>query len=131
METFSILTASFIVLIGLQLCIPEAPNGKFEVDIIEKFWTDSPKLRIIYGLLNIIGVIFVLGSVAYLVFAGHWWYIGVYIGGLVLAKILAFLLRLVLFPIYKRVNSMYAQVVVQRKAGLIIIIVGMLLLFVL
>ena len=131
MDTFSILTASFIVLVGLQLCVPEAPNGKFEANLIEKYWTDNPLLRIVYGLLNIIGVIFVLGFVVYLMFSEHWWYIAVYIVGLILAKLVAFIFRLILTPCYKKVNSMYAQVVVQRIVGITFILLGMISLFVL
>ena len=125
MEVSAILISTFIVLIGLQLCIPETPNGKFESDVIEKFWTKSPMLRIVYGFFNIIGVLFVLGFLIYLTFSEHWWYIGVYIGGLILAKIVAFILRLLLMPLYKRVNCIYAEVVVQRIAGLSLIILGM------
>ena len=131
MEVSTIIISSFIVLIGLQLCVPETPNGKFEADLIEKYWTQNPLLRIVYGFLNIIGVVFVLGFLIYLTFTEHWWYIGVYIGGLILAKAFAFIFKLILMPFYKRVNSIYADVVVQRVAGVIIIIIGMLLAIVL
>lgn len=127
METFSILIASFVVLTGLQLCIPETPNGKFEADIVEKYWTDNPLLRIAYGLLNILGVIFVLGFVAYLTISKHWWYIAVYI----CAKLIAFIFRILLIPFYKRVRVMYAQVVVQRVVGMVLILIGMILILVL
>ena len=131
MEVSTILISSFIVLIGLQLCVPETPNGKFEADLIEKYWTQNPMLRIVYGFLNIIGVVFVLGFLIYLTFTEHWWYIGVYIGGLILAKGLAFIFKLILMPFYKKVNSIHAEVVVQRVAGMFIIIIGMLLAIVL
>lgn len=125
MEVSTILIASFIALVGLQLCVPETPNGRFEANVIERFWTQSPLLRIIYGLVNIIGVIFVLGWLIYLVFKEHWWYVGVYLSGLVLAKVIAFILRIILIPCYKKVSSIHAEVVVQRVIGIIIIILGM------
>jgi hypothetical protein len=125
MDTTTILISTFVTLIGLQICIPEAPNGKFEKETIEKFWTRSPLLRIIYGLSNILGVLFVLGFVIYLAFSEHWWYIGVYIGGLLLAKLIAFILRLILYPFYKKISSIYAEVVLQRIVGIVLILVGM------
>ena len=130
MEVSAILISSFVVLVGLQLCVPETSNGKegeFEKGVIEQFWTQNPLLRIVYGLCNIFGVVFVLGFVAYLVFTEHWWYIGIYILGLIIARIVAFILRIVLIPLYKKVSSIYAQVLVQRISGIIIILIGMLL----
>lgn len=125
MEVTTILITTFVTLVGLQLCIPEAPNGKFEKDTIEKFWTRSPLLRIIYGLSNVLGAIFVLGFVFYLAFAEHWWYIGVYLGGLLIAKLIAFVFRLMLYPFYKKISSIYAEVVLQRIVGIVLILVGM------
>lgn len=58
-----------------------------------------------YGLSNILGVIFVLGMVGYLTFTEHWWYLGVYVGGLILAKLIALLLRLLLYPLYRLTND--------------------------
>lgn len=133
MEVSTILISTFIVLVGLQLCVPETSKGKegeFEKGVIEKFWTQNPLLRIVYGLCNIFGVVFVLGFVGYLVFTEHWWYIGIYILGLTLARIVAFILRIVLIPLYKKVSSIYAQDLVQRIFGIIIILIGMLLVFV-
>lgn len=131
MEVSAILFTSFIVLVGLQLCIPETPNGKYEANLIEKFWTQSPSLRIVYGLSNILGVVYVLGFLVYLVFTEHWWYIGIYIAGLLLAKVAAFVLRLLLIPLYKKVSSIHAEVVVQRVVGVFIVILGMFLTLVL
>ena len=130
MEVSTVLISTFIVLVGLQLCVPETPNGKegeFEKGVIEQFWTKNPLLRIIYGLCNILGVVFVLGFMGYLVFTEKWWYIGVYVLGLILAKFVAFILRILLIPLYKKESSIYAQVLVQRIFGIIIILIGMIL----
>ena len=94
-----LLWTSFTALVGLQLCIPETPNGKFEKEYIEENWTSDPWLRIAFGLSNIIGVVFVLGIVGYLTFTQHWWYIAVYIGGVLVAKLVVLLLRMALYPI--------------------------------
>lgn len=122
-----LLIGTFVSLIGLKLCIPETPNGKFEADIIEKFWTHSNILRIVYGLCNIIGVIFVLGVAGYMTFFKHWWYILVYIGAVLGAMLIAFIFRLLLIPFYRLCNEIYREVVVQRICGIIIIIIGMII----
>ena len=131
MDTTILLISSFISLIGLQLCIPETPNGKFEADITEKYWTNNPLLRIFYGISNIAGVLFVLGTVGYLTFAVKWWYVLVYIGGFILAKVIAFILRLVLSPFYKMSNEIHSHVVVQRVVGSFLILLGIVLAFIL
>ena len=127
MEVSTILICTFIVLVGLQLCLFEAPNGQFEADLVESFWTDNPFLKLFYGLCSLLGVIFVLGFMGYLIFKVHWWYIGVYTVGLLLAKFAAIILKIMLMPVYKLANSMYREVVVQRVVGMIIIIAGMVL----
>ena len=127
MEITFLIIGSFVSLIGLNLCIPENPNGKFEADLIEKRWTDNNLLRIFYGISNIVGSLFVLGTVGYLTFAVKWWYVLVYIGGFILAKLIAFIMRQILSPFEKMANGMYANVVVQRFVGSILIIVGIVL----
>jgi hypothetical protein len=131
MEVSTILICTFVVLVGLQLCLIDTPTGKLEKSVTESNWTDSPWLRIIYSLCNLLGVIFVLGFLGYLVFTEHWWYLGVYLAGLVLARLVAFVLSLLLRPLYIMVNDIYGNVFVQRVVGIIIIIVGMLLFLVL
>lgn len=75
MEVSLILWTSFLSLVGLQLCIPENPNGRFEAEFNERWCTHSPLLRMFYGLSNILGALFVLGMVGYLTFTEHWWYL--------------------------------------------------------
>ena len=83
-------------------------------------------LRIFYGLSNILGVVFVLGMVGYLTFTEHWWYLGVYVGGLILAKLIALLLRLLLYPLYRLSNGIptFAEIKVQRIVGSLMVLVG-------
>lgn len=131
MDTTVLIICSFISLVGLQLCIPETPNGKFEAGVIEKLWTNNPLLRIFYGISNIVGVLFVLGVVGYLTFAVKWWYILVYVGCTILARIIAFILRLTLSPFYKMSNEIHAHVVVQRIVGPFLILLGIALAFIL
>lgn len=133
MDITIVLCTSFLALTGLQLCVPENPNGKFEADMNEQMWTQKPLLRIFYGLSNILGVIFVLGIVGYLTITEHWWYFPAYIGGLVIAKIIAFILRLVLIPFYGMVHDIYmfAKIKVQRIAGSLMILLGILLFLIL
>ena len=97
----------------------------------EKYWTHNPLLRIFYGLSNILGVIFVLGMVGYLTFTEHWWYLGVYVGGLILAKLIALLLRLLLYPLYRLTNDIptFAEIKVQRIVGSLMVLVGIVLFF--
>lgn len=129
MDVSLVIWTSFLALVGLQLCIPENPNGKFEAELNESYWTRNPLLRIFYGLSNILGVIFVLGMVGYLTFTEHWWYLAIYIGGLIVAKLIAFLLRLLLFPLYglSRDIRTFAEIKVQRIVGSILILAGIVL----
>ena len=130
MDVSLILWTSSLALVGLQLCEPENHNGRFGAKFNEKYWTYNPLLRIFYDLSNILGVIFVLGMVGYLTFTEHWWYLGVYVGGLILAKFIAFLLRLLLYPLYRLSNdfSTFAAIKVQRIVGSLMVLVGIVLL---
>ena len=129
MDVSLVLWTSFLALVGLQLCVPENPNGRFEAEFNEKYCTHNPLLRIFYGLSNILGVIFVLGMVGYLTFTEHWWYLGVYVGGLILAKLIALLLRLLLYPLYRLTNDIptFAEIKVQRIVGSLMVLVGIVL----
>ena len=129
MDVSLVLWTSFLALVGLQLCIPENPNGRFEAEFNERWWTHNPFLRMFYGLSNILGALFVLGMAGYLTFAEHWWYIGVYIGGLILSKLLAFLLRLLLYPVYNLTNDIptFAEIKVQRIVGSLMALLGIIL----
>ena len=133
MEVSLILWTSFLSLVGLQLRIPENPNGRFEAEFNERWWTHSPLLRMFYGLSNILGALFVLGMVGYLTFTEHWWYLAVFVGGIILAKILAFLLRLLLYPLYNMMNDIptFAEIKVQRIVGSLMALLGIILFFVL
>ncbi|MBR3892929.1 MAG: hypothetical protein IKJ20_05660 [Alistipes sp.] len=114
---------SFIILIGLYLCIPERisdANGSYEDNLAEIVWTDNYALRKFYGISNLIGILLVITSVGYLTFAEHWWYIFVYMGAIIGAKIGAFLLKLgivlICDPLY-----MYDRLKICRIVGSLIV----------
>jgi hypothetical protein len=71
--------------------------------------------------------------VGYLTFTEHWWYLAVFVGGIILAKILAFLLRLLLYPLYNMMNDIptFAEIKVQRIVGSLMALLGIILFFVL
>ena len=123
MNANTILISSFVVLIGLQLCAPER-NNKFVMKSNEMLWTNNPLLRSIHGLCNLVGTVVVLGFTAYLTFSEEWWYILVYIGGFILAKIIAILIKLLLSPLYK--NNPSSEIRIQRIVGIILIVAGLL-----
>ncbi len=116
-----LLLTSFVALLGLKICVPENPNEEFEAQMNERFWTNNPFLRIFYGLTNIVGVIFVLASVAYLTFVEHWWYFIVYIIALLIAKILALFCVCIISSIGKN-NMGFSCIKKQRIVGCLIII---------
>ena len=124
---------SFIVLIGLQLCVPEKisdANGTYKDELAEKYWTDNNWLRILYGWSVLLGSLSVIAAAGYLTFAEHWWYILVYIGAIIGSKIGAFILKLGLVvtlpPMY-----MYDRLKICRIVGLIIIYVALIMGFLL
>ena len=83
----------------------ENPNGRFEAQMNERYWTQNPLLRVFYGLSNIAGAIFVLGMVGYLTIAEHWWYLIVYLVALPVAKLLAFICKLVVMFLWKKSDN--------------------------
>lgn len=129
MEISIVLLTCFIALVGLKMC--DIEKGTVE-DFADKPgfcpWCPSPILKILYGLMQLIGVVFVLGLMLYLTFTEHWWYILVYIGGLVAAIILSFILRILLIPIVKMFSyDMFRELQVRRFVGTILIIIGLVL----
>ena len=122
MNINAILISSFIVLIGLQMCAPEK-NNKFAMRANEMLWTNSFVLRSLHGLCTIVGTLVVLGFTIYLTFTEEWWYILVYIGGFILAKLIALLVKTLLSSFQKNTSS---EIKIQRMAGCALIIVGLL-----
>lgn len=132
METSVILLTCFIALVGLKMC--DVDNGTVE-DFADKpgvfSWCRSPILKMLYGIMQLIGCVFVLGLMLYLTFTEHWWYIFVYIGGLIVAMFLSFILRILLIPIVKMFSyDMFRELQVRRFVGTILIVIGVLSLLV-
>lgn len=127
MET-TILWTTFITLVGLQLCLPNG-DGEKMAERYPKFWCPNPCLRIFYGLFQLIGVFFVLGFVLYLTFKVHWWYFLIYIGGLILARLIALLMQIPIAAIFsKQIRySMFGSLVIRRIVGTIMIVAGIIL----
>lgn len=123
MDEFLVLMG-LLALTGLQLCVPECPNGEFERQMIEEMWTHNPLLRIFYGLTNLIGIAFTLLIIGYLTIAVHWWYLPATIVALIISKILSMILQLLLLPFYGLGNdiTMFARVKVQRVTGCLMIL---------
>ena len=125
------LLTSFVTLVGLQMCVAENPNGRFEAQMNERYWTQNPLLRVFYGLSNIAGAIFVLGMVGYLTIAEHWWYLIVYLVALPVAKLLAFICKLVVMFLWKKSDNIetFSRIKKHRIVGSLIIIVVIILFF--
>ena len=119
MDITIVLITSFVVLIGLQICVPENPNGRFEDQFNEKFWTQNPWVRIFYGLSNIVGSFFVLGMVGYLTFSKHWWYFLVYLGALILAKLIALIFK----SIIEAYSDSFSRIKNQRIFGSLVVVI--------
>lgn len=129
METTTILWTTFISLVGLQLCVPDGDTEKM-ADHNPSFWCGNPLLRIIYGLFQLLGVVFVIGFALYLTFAEHWWYILVYLGGVIMAKLFAFILQIPIALIFSKQiqGHMYGGLIYKRLTGTVLIILGLILL---
>ena len=129
MEIITILWTTFISLVGLQLCVPDGDVEKM-ADQNPSFWCGNPLLRIIYGLFQLLGVVFVLGFALYLTFAEYWWYILVYLGGVIIAKLVAFLLQIPIALMFSTQiqGNMYGGLIYKRLIGTVLIILGMILL---
>ena len=131
MDVSLVLLTSFVALLGLQMCVAENPNGRFEAQMNEKYWTQNPLLRVFYGLSNIAGAIFVLGMVGYLTISVHWWYLIVYLVALPVAKLLAFICKLVVMSIWKKSDDIetFSRIKKHRIVGSLIIIAAIILFF--
>ena len=131
MDTSLVLITSFVALLGLQMCVSENPNGRFEAQMNERYWTQNPLLRVFYGLSNILGVIFVLGMVGYLTISEHWWYLIVYLIAVPVAKLLSFICNLIVFLIWKKSNDIetFSRIKKQRIVGSVVIIVAVVFFF--
>ena len=111
---------SFIMLIGLQLCLPEKisdANGTYEDKFVEMLWSDNSALRRFYGLSYLIGLLLVVTSLIYLTFAEHWWYILAYIGSIIGSKICAFIVKLGIVLISNPIDAVYGRLKVCRIVG--------------
>lgn len=132
MDTSLVLLTSFVALLGLQMCVAENPNGRFEAQMNEQYWTQNPLLRNFYGLSNIAGAIFVLGMVGYLTISEHWWYIIVYLIAVPVAKLLAFICKLVIIFLWKKSDDnleTFSRIKKHRIIGSLIIIAAIVLFF--
>lgn len=132
MDTSLVLLTSFVALLGLQMCVAENPNGRFEAQMNEQYWTQNPLLRIFYGLSNIAGVIFVLGMVGYLTISEHWWYLIVYLVAVPVAKLLAFICKLGIMFLWKKSDDnleFLSRIKKHRIIGSLIIITAIVLFF--
>ena len=132
MDTSLVLLTSFVALLGLQMCVAENPNGRFEAQMNEQYWTQNPLLRIFYGLSNIAGAIFVLGMIGYLTISEHWWYIVVYLVAVPVAKLLAFICKLVIIFLWKKSDDnleTFSRIKKHRIIGSLIIIAAIVLFF--
>lgn len=127
METSLVLLTSFVALLGLQMCVPENPNGRFEAQMNERYWTQNPLLRIFYGLSNLLGVFFVLGMVGYLTIKEHWWYLIVYLVALPITKILSFVCILVISLIWSTDLGMFSGIKKQRIVGSLVILAAIII----
>ncbi|MBQ6649289.1 MAG: hypothetical protein IJM66_10650 [Muribaculaceae bacterium] len=108
-----ILISTSISLIGLQICLPKDDVEKLD----EVTWTKSPLLKIIYGIIQLVGVVFVLGGFGYLTFFEHWWYLLVYFGAFAIARLMATIS-----------NALIESFFARRIIGTIIILCGILFL---
>lgn len=131
MEVTTILWTTFLSLVGLRLCSPDGDIEKM-ADKIPYLWCPKPFWRIIYGLFQIIGIVFVLGFALYLTFTHNWWYILVYIGGVLLANVTSILLQVPVALIFlnKAQSNMYGNLVIKRLIGTIMIICGIIICFI-
>lgn len=123
MSAITIFWLSSIILVGLQLCVPEKVSdacGTYENQLAEKFWTDNYVLRRFYGLSYLLGLLSVVAAAGYLTFAAHWWYILVYIGSIVGAKVCAFILKLGIVLIFNPID-MFDRLKFCRIAGSFIV----------
>lgn len=128
MDVTTILYTTFISLVGLQLCVPDG-DGEKMADKTPMYWCPNPFMRIIYGALQLLGVIFVLVFALYLTFTEDWWYILVYLGGVILSKILSFILQISIALIFSKQieRLMYGGLIYKRLFGTLLIALGIVL----
>ena len=106
MEVSFVILFSFVVLVGLEISVPDGEIEKSGDDPIWGCpWTSSVGLKYFYILGGFIGWLFIIIMALWLSIAEHWWYFLVYIAGLPLSKIVALILQIPLALI----NSYFAK----------------------
>lgn len=123
MDISLILLTTFIALVGLQLCVPDGEGEKM-ADKFPHFWCENPWLRMGYGLMQLIGVVFVLGMALFLTFTENWWYILVYLCGVIVAKFVALLIQVPIGLLCGNMieQHMYGGLRIKRLVGTILIV---------
>lgn len=127
MEVSFVILFSFIVLIGLEISVPDGDIEKMGDDPMFGLpWTSSKNLKCFYVLGGIIGWIFVIIMAIWLSVAENWWYFLVYIAGLPLSKILAIIIQIPLAflkPLFsKDPTDMFIGIRIKRIIGTLLII---------
>ena len=133
METSVILLLSFITLVGLQLCVPDGDIEKMADNAsLGCPWCPSPILKMLYGIIQLIGVAFIIIMVLYMTFAKDWWYFLVYIGGVILSKIGAIIFHIPLIPLFKKYSMgvMYGGLRVKRFVGCLLVLCCIIMCFI-
>lgn len=129
MDVTTLLWTSFVSLVGLQLCVPDGSVEKMAdtTDIMSFQWCPNPFIRFAYGLCQLLGCCFVLFAGIALTITEHWWYVLVYLVGIIIAKIATIfvLMPLSLVDIEHWFNDpFFGSLQAKRLVGSIIIILG-------
>ena len=128
METNSILLSIAIVLLGLKMFDLNKNNfEEFGADRPgECAWCNSPYLKIFYGLLQLVAVVYTLGMTIYLCFSESWWYMLAYVIAVPIAIILSKLIKMIVKPLSTFVpkHNKYPTVYVYRMFGIVFVLIG-------
>jgi hypothetical protein len=127
MEISIILLLSFVVLVGLEISVPDGDIEKSGDDPSWGCpWTSSPALKYFYIWSGIIGWLFVIIMAVWLSIAENWWYFLVYVAGLPLSKIAALILQIPLAlvnPYFaKDPTDLFKKLRVKRIVGTLLIL---------
>ena len=128
MDITVLLWTSFISLIGLNFCEPEEADKRLLS--IPVPWCRNPFMRFLYGVIQLLGLLFVWGTAIYLTFTVHWWYILIYLAGGLIAKLISLILIIPLAATNMDEwfsDVMFGELKARRLVGSVIVVVGILL----
>ena len=124
----TILWSMSLALVGLALCNPRSEMEKVaDTPMGVYLWCHYPLIRVLYGWGQCVGLAFVYSTTIFTIFCIHWWYVFFYVGGVLAAKLISFIINIPIACMCVRRLQLYGALRMRRLIGTLLIAVGIIL----